>query len=312
MDLERKIRRKLKETFTETLEVPGRGYEFRASSLPFCPRAMSISHVLKERDEAPSGGLEHKMQSIFAMGHGVHAATQHWLGMVGYLFGHWRCQAPLTRRRYKKLRKLRREHKHDSILGPALDIAMTHPRCNYLVERDYLPGTRKAEHKRCPECGNESKALWDYVEFTISDPKTGMSAHPDGYLPKFKAILEIKTTGSRYMGARKEPNWEHWLYQASVYGSLLEEREKLPVERIVLVYFGRDKIEHKVFVRPIMKHVLPTTRKAYLKTKDQIHLKILPKGICSDSVMAKWDIECSYAGICFSPTLAKQLGLKDA
>lgn len=310
MDLERKIQKRLKAAFSDDIEVSSRGYEFRASSLPFCPRAMAIDAALKKKDESPAGSMEHKMQAIFSMGHGVHAATQHWLGMTNMLFGHWRCEAPLDRKRYTYLKGLREKHRDDPILGPALELAIEKPTCNYLVRRDYLPGTRKATVSKCPECGNDKPQRWSYVEFTLSDPATGMSAHTDGYLPKYKAILEIKTTASKYMKKRKEPNWEHWLYQSSVYGGLLKEQEKLPVERIILVYFGRDNIENKIFVRPLLKNVLPTTRAAYIKSKEQIRLNILPNGVCTDATMAKWDMDCRYAGMCFSPTLAKQLGLQ--
>lgn len=311
MSKESKILSKLSTLLTEGIEVPGRGYEYRASNLPFCPRAMAIDNVLQERNEAPDGERTHKMESIFSMGHGFHSATQHWLGAKGILFGHWRCQAPLDVERYKALRVAVKAHSSDPILGPALRRYLDQPVCSEMVRGDYLPGTKHAKVSKCPRCGNSNFMLWSYVEYKLNDPKTGMSAHPDGVLPKFKAILELKTTASKYMKGRKEPNWEHWIYQASVYGSLLREQENIDVKRIVLIYVGRENIEHKIFVRPIMKHVLSTTRQSYFKAKEQIKLKILPKGVCTSQDMAKWEMDCRYAGMCFHPKLSKQLGLVD-
>ena len=304
-----RLLQKLTRSLRQDITVPGRGYEYRGSNLPFCPRAFAISQYLQEQGDEPEGAMQHKLFTIFGMGHGVHLATQNHLGMVGLLFGHWRCVAPASPKHRKSLARLLLAHRKDPILLPLVESALEKPVCNALVRRDYMPGTKRSSVSACPSCGNSNLAHWSYVEYTLADPATGLSAHTDGYIPSAKAVLEIKSTSTRNLRRLPAPYWEHWAYQASFYAGLLVEKEKLPVKRIIMLYVGREGVELKGFVRPVMRNVVRQTRRAYREAQRALTDRRLPTGICTNYNLGRREMECSYASRCFSPTLAHQLGL---
>lgn len=63
-----------------------RPMEFRASGLPFCPRAFWLDKKLR-----PSSQRSFTEEVRLWRGHGVHHCLQHWMGQAGMLFGDWEC-----------------------------------------------------------------------------------------------------------------------------------------------------------------------------------------------------------------------------
>jgi len=60
--------------------------EFRASSLPFCPRAFWLDKKLQ-----PATRRSFTEEVRLWRGHGIHNCLQYWLGQAGILFGDWEC-----------------------------------------------------------------------------------------------------------------------------------------------------------------------------------------------------------------------------
>lgn len=265
-----------------------RGYEVRASALPFCGRAMAISAALKEQQRLPDSETDYSTQCIFTAGHGLHSVTQDWLGREGVLWGDWKCQGPAF--------------KPKGHVPEALQHAVTQYLkanvCGELGPRGYRPKTR------CPRC---DKVAWGYEEVTLTDPVTGIGAHTDGVFPQFESLLEIKSMHIDKHRKLTVPILKHWVYQASLYAGLLEEQTGIRMKRILLAYMDRSFFKRKLFVRPVIRDTLASTRAQLQAARKQIKLKVLPSRICSSASMAP-HMNCQFDGTCFSPAVLRILG----
>lgn len=65
-------------------------YKFSPSSLPFCPRKLSIYTYATEDIEA-SYLWDYSGEFYTSLGHTIHAVTQKQLGKAGLVFGNWKC-----------------------------------------------------------------------------------------------------------------------------------------------------------------------------------------------------------------------------
>jgi len=285
----RALLRAVEQAFLEPRVEPPRGYQIRASALPFCGRAYVLSEELKAAGKLDNSETDFGLQCIFQTGHGAHGVTQDWLGRARILWGDWECQGPA-----RKVQGPVPAH-----LQPIVDLYRARNQCGEKGPRGYFP------KEPCVHCGHKTK--WTYVEVTLSDDKLGLSAHTDGILPQYEAILEIKTTHEKNHRGLTAPVMKHWVYQASMYARLLEEQEGIRMKRILLVYLDRTRFERKFFVRPVIRDTLDSTRAMVTAAQAKRKLHVLPDRICATRSHAD-KVGCSLEQLCFSPAAHKTLG----
>lgn len=270
-------------------------YTMRASGFPFCPKEFVLATFLNP----PAPKIDYYWLDHYAeVGHQQHGSLQKWLGRAQILFGDWKCW-----------------------------------RCKNIV-RDHLGP---------PTCCHQEM---EFRENAYYDPVTGMTGHSDGVLQATAdtkvaeslrrlynkvgipyaepVMLEVKTRSSGYVQASKTAEWTH-LLQGNVYANLfnlyyrpgarpqldLWPSEMVPIRYILVHYVSRQN--HRVWkshLCKIMPQAFSSLQKDILYGKEMVEERCLPMGICTTPRIAN-DTMCPFAGVCFSPTLAKTLNLKE-
>lgn len=157
----------------------------------------------------------------------------------------------------------------------------------------------------CPVCGS-----WpEYAEYALDRELLGMGGFIDGYIPKYNAVLEIKTKSTRAIEKLTEPIWYEWSLQASVYATALNRKYGWNVDRVIMLYISRENPHvNKVFSVKAIPTALDGQLAAQEQGKKAVRLNVLPDGICS-SVKEGEQYYCVYSPICFRPDLAEKFGL---
>lgn len=218
-------------------------------------------------DHRPLEGIGFYREFFTEQGNVIHKAIQNALGRANLIYGNWICN-------------------------------------NYWCKSDTI-----VKHKLgAPKCKNCSKTM-HYKELTLDRSLfEGLGGYIDGIIPEYKAVLEIKSKSKAALTKLKQPIDYEWVYQASSYANAIKIQYNFDIEKIIMLYINRDNPH---FFKVFVKNALPGILQGQLKMKREgdalIKARTLPSGICTDITMAKEDIECMYASICFSPELNNML-----
>tara|TARA_Y100000310_G_scaffold341234_1_gene439740 strand:- start:4997 stop:5833 length:837 start_codon:yes stop_codon:yes gene_type:complete len=168
-----------------------------------------------------------------------------------------------------------------------------HWSCCGVIEKERL-GSRS-----CPVCGRPQM----YEEYNIEG---SLGAHVDGIVPSMNAVWEFKTTGSSNLPKLTSPYKKHHV-QASAYLEGINLQEGWDLDKIVFVYLSRDRPQDfKVFVVDPIPDTYTDAVESYSEARDSLYSGHIPEGICKSSSEGSWS-GCTYAGICFSPSLDSML-----
>jgi len=151
----------------------------------------------------------------------------------------------------------------------------------------------------CPFCGRPQK----YEELA---PESTLGMHVDGVNLRWKAVLEFKTTSSSNLETLTKPYDKH-VIQASCYCDALNDSYSWDLDKIIFVYLSRDNPEKfKVFIVKPSLDAYPEALSLYEEAKEELAEGEIPEGICANAAEGHRS-GCSYAGICFSPSLESHL-----
>jgi hypothetical protein len=170
-----------------------------------------------------------EVQLEFRVGDSIHSEVQWRLGVLGYLWGRWKCV-----------------HCH----------AVTDPGWMPRMWVDDVNGQPILDAAPCVQCNGlnrRDKVPWVYLEPKVENAEWGVTGHCDGDLrvPSngywYRYILEVKSINSAGFEGKRGPlpQPDH-VIQASIYGWLLG------VDHIVFVYVCKDQVSKwKEFVVPV-------------------------------------------------------------
>jgi hypothetical protein len=184
---------------------------------------------LNRVQEAKTAGFSVNVRMEFRVGDAIHADVQFLLGVLGKLWGRWKC-----------------------------------PFCRAKTQHGWMPrvmtvgmgGHEIPDAAPCVRCkgGNlKFDNSWEYIEPWVGSPEWGIEGHTDGDLRPIydnnplRMILEIKSINEAgYQGKRGVLPREDHVKQASIYGWLMG------VTHICFVYVNKNQVnEWREFIVPV-------------------------------------------------------------
>lgn len=191
-------------------------------------KVVAALEFLKAVVNAKESAFSPEVRMEFRVGSAIHTEVQYRLGVLGYLWGRWKCARCHT------------------ITGPGWM-----PR----IWGNDINGERIAEPAPCVRCRGNRRAdvPWVYLEPRVENAEWDVTGHADGDLRIkrgewwYRFILEVKSINEAgFTGKRGPlPKPEH-ITQASIYGWLMG------VSHIVFVYVCKNQVSRwKEFVVPV-------------------------------------------------------------
>lgn len=215
-------------------------------------------------DSKPLEGSNFYNDFYKEQGKAIHQTIQDNLGLSNLIFGNWWC----LNERCEEYKKTIIEH-----------------------------------HLGSPIC-NKCKKYLKYKEIELKRDIVGIKGYIDGLIPKFNAILEIKTKSNKKIKELKKPIFEEWVFQASSYADALKIQFKWEYKNIILLYINRDNPRiYKIFFKQVIPNILQNQLKLKEEGEKLIQKGILPDRICVNISTAENERYCVYAPICFSPDI---------
>jgi hypothetical protein len=152
---------------------------------------------------------------------------------------------------------------------------------------------------KCQVCGSPQQ----YSELA---PKSELGMHVDGISVLYNGVAEFKTTSSKNLPTLSDPYPQH-MGQASCYLHALNAENDWELDKLIFIYFSRDNPkDFRVFVRAPLATFYDESLGLWKEAKEALYSGVLPDPICTSSSDGSYK-GCSYAGICFSPSLEEKL-----
>lgn len=210
--------------------VPGRVPRLLPSSFPSC----SVLNWMKKYRGENAGYFDTKqfsMEYYTGVGNTVHEISQHFMGLTGVQYGHWKC----INRDCKKGKQ-------------AMELRM--PDGRIIKEGKF---TREFTTKNtCPKCKRPMFYCEVKVEYGVGDRR--VPGYIDGIwkLPKSMGggywVVDYKTTSMKKLERGEYPEKKH-MWQLPIYCKILEEKYGMKIQGFSLIYVPRDNprnfYEHK-------------------------------------------------------------------
>lgn len=115
------------------------------------------------------------------------------------------------------------------------------------TEKKWREGAPRCKTEGCSHYGQDMV----YEEIFLTDPETGLTAHPDGLFFSPKGVLEgleFKTIVQANLEDLSEPYESHLKYQAAAYAYLLNKIRGLRIKHFTFIYISRNLPQsHKVY-----------------------------------------------------------------
>jgi hypothetical protein len=245
--------------------------DFRASSLPVCPR---LYHIYRRLPWAKRPFVQESFTGDAAAmsGTALHLALQRWFGLECQAFGRWKC------------------FKCDVNLGPVAGVQAC-PKCQAPMVYQELEVEKS---KLVPFTG--------HIDMVLVQPKTDRV-----YLLDFKTISPRKIFEVRQSGPYRKHYYQINAYANAI--NLGQQDVGVDhVDKVVLIYVDRGDpwITWAPVQMPVSRKVYRETLALIATAKRSIKEMRPPRGICTsaDDPDAHW---CPVKHMCFSPLLETML-----
>lgn len=215
------VSRKFQECIDSGYLVPGRKPRLLPSSFPSC----SVLNWMKMYRGEKAGFFDTKqfsMEYYTGVGNTVHEISQHFMGITGVQYGHWKC-----------INK-------DCTKGQAaMETRMPDGR---LIKEGKFTRTFTTKNT-CPKCKRPMFYCEVKVEFGVGDRR--VPGYIDGIwkLPKSMGggywVVDYKTTSMKKLERSEYPEKKH-LWQLPIYCKILEEKYGMKIQGFSLIYVPRD------------------------------------------------------------------------
>jgi CRISPR/Cas system-associated exonuclease Cas4 (RecB family) len=182
--------------------------EFRASGLPFCPRAFWLDKKLQ-----PASRRSFADEVRLWRGHGIHDCLQYWMGQAGILFGDWECS-----------------------------------RCRNTMGPSYVVHDVVGPPGQCPRHGVTLKYREYALDFEgMTGHPDGLIPDTADTEEAF-SLLEFKTLQHRGFKGSSYPDWmtikrpygPH-IEQANSYACMVQELKGFKITKVLIWYLSIDK-----------------------------------------------------------------------
>lgn len=182
--------------------------DFRASSLPFCPRAYWLDKKLK-----PSSWRSYTEEVRFWRGHAIHHCLQHWMGQAGILFGDWEC-----------------------------------PTCKWTMGPSYVAHDMLGPPPNCPRHNTTLRYReYELFYEGLSGHPDGLIPDSADVTGGF-SLLEIKTLQHRGFSGGTYPDWTTikkpygpHVEQANAYACMITELKGFRITKVLIWYVSNER-----------------------------------------------------------------------
>lgn len=252
---------------SEEAELP----RFRGSAIPHCPIHVAIDHTRSDHRLEERGFM-----LDYASEHGklVHALTQKWLGIVGLMYGRWKCS--------KCGADLPQEGSDvPGLLGP---VYHCNTPCEYVEYDIDAPHIGYTGH-----CDGILKIVGKYLPIEMK-------------IRKAEVIAKVNTSGPYSVDNITQATSYRWCLP-----SILGVPESDFHDYVGLLYFDRADVRKRALsVYPYTPKIFEDEIRAFRRTGKIIELKVYNRlrGICTTSQDRKF---CPYHDVCFSTSPRRQL-----